>query len=66
MGKYFVRDTPLTGLKQEMMLPPNRGYMVSVHTTEWIVYADAVIMNYYSGCKSETALANLLFTCGKD
>ena len=23
MGKYFVRDTPLAGLEQEMMLPPN-------------------------------------------
>ena len=23
MGKYFVRDTPLTGLEREMMLPPN-------------------------------------------
>ena len=30
MGKYFVCDTHLTGLKQKMMLPPNRGYMVSV------------------------------------
>ena len=23
MGKYFVRNAPLTGLEQEMMLPPN-------------------------------------------
>ncbi len=23
MGKYFVRNTPLAGLEQEMMLPPN-------------------------------------------
>ena len=26
MGKYFVRNTPLAGLEQEMMLPPNRGF----------------------------------------
>lgn len=30
---------------------------------EWKEYADAIIMNYYSGCEGGTALANLL--CGK-
>ena len=34
----------------------------AIITDEWKQYADAIIMNYYSGCEGGTALANLL--CG--
>lgn len=34
----------------------------AVIVEEWKEYADAIIMNYYSGCEGGTALANLL--CG--
>ena len=34
----------------------------AIITEEWKQYADAIIMNYYSGCEGGTALANLL--CG--
>lgn len=57
MGKYFACNAPLARLEQETVLPSNRGYMVSVHTAEWKVYANIVFMNYYSGCESETALS---------
>lgn len=34
----------------------------AIITEDWKQYADAIIMNYYSGCEGGTALANLL--CG--
>ncbi len=32
----------------------------AVIVEEWKQYADAIIMNYYSGCEGGSALANLL------
>lgn len=54
----LIRDYKAQGKKVVVVLYSGCAIIVE----EWKDYADAIIMNYYSGCEGGTALANLL--CG--
>lgn len=54
----LIRDLKGQGKKVIVVLYSGSAIIVE----EWKQYADAIIMNYYSGCEGGTALANLL--CG--